>query len=207
LSFGEVYINPRTEQLVSAPPIIQINGSEPFPLYGSVSRGTVKLTNGGLYIKDSNDNLIVKLTSRDGLVADKFKIDLEGNATFAGELKAATGTFGAVSIAEEGSLTIGNNITINNSGITALNNDDQQTLFIDSENGDVFVRGVIREGTIFEDTLTRDINLSGGTRIINYDDDNELPDGQNPNTIMGTFTANVFANGNNISTDPDTEYL
>jgi hypothetical protein len=184
--------------------------------YPEGTRGSALMSNGGIYLKDAEGEVRVKMNGSEGFVGydldnnETFKIDLEGNATFAGELKAASGTFGEVEIAENGSLKVGN-ITINEAGITAVsdlaNPTTTQTLFIDSTNGDVFIRGTIKEGTTFEDTLTRDINVSGGTRIINYDDDNELPDGQNPNTIMSEFTANVFANGNNISTHPDTQYL
>jgi hypothetical protein len=90
--FGEVFIDPRIEQLTSRPPVIQIPGGGVFSLYGEVSPGTATLTNGGLYIKDENDNLRVKLTARDGLVAEKFRIDLDGNATFSGTLAAGVDT-------------------------------------------------------------------------------------------------------------------
>jgi len=90
--FGEVFIDPRVDQLVSRPPVIQIPGGGVFPLYGEVSPGTAKLTNGGLYIKDENDNLRVKLTARDGLVAEQFRIDLDGNAIFSGTLAVGVDT-------------------------------------------------------------------------------------------------------------------
>jgi cytoskeletal protein CcmA (bactofilin family) len=93
LVFGEVYIHPVTEILVSEPFVNQDSEGNDFSIYGDIARGSVKLTNGGIYIKDENNNLRVKLTSRDGLVAQQFKIDLEGNATFAGNLQAAGGTF------------------------------------------------------------------------------------------------------------------
>jgi hypothetical protein len=55
----------------------------------------------------------------DGSVStETFEIDDEGNATFSGALQAATGSFGAVTIDNDGSLTLGN-ITIDNSGINA----------------------------------------------------------------------------------------
>jgi hypothetical protein len=92
LRFGEVYIDPRVDQLVSRPPVIQIPGGGVFPLYGPLAPGTATLTNGGLYIKDENDNLRVKLTARDGLVAEKFRIDLDGNAVFSGTLAVGVDT-------------------------------------------------------------------------------------------------------------------
>jgi hypothetical protein len=55
----------------------------------------------------------------DGSVStETFEIDDEGNATFSGALQAATGSFGAVTIDNTGSLTLGN-IIIDNSGINA----------------------------------------------------------------------------------------
>jgi hypothetical protein len=98
----EAYIDPRIGRLVSRPPVISIIGGGTFLLYGPISPGTAKLTNGGLYIKDENDNLRVKLTARDGLVAEQFQIDLDGNATFGGKLTAgATLSDGTTTIASK----------------------------------------------------------------------------------------------------------
>lgn len=181
------------------------------PVYYLVDKGSAEIKNGGLVIKNEAGEVKIKLNASEGFVAynnenvETVKIDLDGNAKFAGELVAASGTFGEVEIAENGSLQVGN-ITINQAGITAVSDLENpattQTLFIDSTNGDVFIKGTIQEGTVFEDALTREINVSGGTRIINYDADDTLPDGQEPDEIMGTFTANVFRNGQNIS-DPN----
>ena len=111
LALGTVVINPLTEQLVTtAPP-------ELFPIYGNSTIGTAKITNGGFYIKDKDDNLRVALNAKDGFIGYKqnsetgdteetFKIDLNGNATFSGELKAATGTFGNVEIEQDGELIV-----------------------------------------------------------------------------------------------------
>jgi hypothetical protein len=88
IEVNEVYIDPRTQRLVSRPPSWSNGSGGTFSLYGDVVPGSAKLTSGGLYIKDENDVLRVKLTARDGLVAEKFKIDLDGNATFSGTLSA-----------------------------------------------------------------------------------------------------------------------
>lgn len=110
LALGTVVINPLTEQLVTTPP------PELFPIYGNLIIGTAKITNGGFYIKDQNDNLRVALNAKDGFIGYKqnsetgdteetFKIDLNGNATFSGELKAASGTFSGDLSASGGTFT------------------------------------------------------------------------------------------------------
>jgi hypothetical protein len=195
------YINTDSDQITTVIPASLTNAQS---VHG-VNGGSIKIAGSSIYVKDSEGNTALSISAANGISSDNFRIDLDGNAYFGGELEAASGTFGEVEIAENGSLKVGN-ITINQAGIIAVsdlaNPTTTQTLFIDSSNGDVFIRGTIQEGTTFEDALTREINVSGGTRIINYDADNELPDEQEPDEIMGTFTANVFRNGQNIS-DPN----
>lgn len=94
INFNEVFIDPRIERLVSRPPSWSDGSGGTFNLYGDIAPGTATLTSGGLYIKDENDNLRVKLTARDGLVAEQFSIDLDGNATFSGTLAVGVDTTG-----------------------------------------------------------------------------------------------------------------
>ena len=94
ITVNETFIDPTIERLVTTPPSWSDGSGGTFNLYGDIALGTAKFTSGGLYIKDENDNLRVKLTARDGLVAEQFSIDLDGNATFAGHLTANSGTIG-----------------------------------------------------------------------------------------------------------------
>lgn len=73
------------------------------PYYAQAkNKGKAKVSNGGLIIKDDSDIVRIKINATDGFVGYKtesgvttesFKIDLNGNATFAGKLEAATGVF------------------------------------------------------------------------------------------------------------------
>jgi hypothetical protein len=91
---NEIYIDPRIDQLVDYNPTWLDEQGVLFPLYGELAPGTATLTSGGLYIKDEAGKLRVKLTARDGLVAEQFKIDLQGNAVFSGTLAAGIDTTG-----------------------------------------------------------------------------------------------------------------
>ena len=123
LALGTVVIDPLTEQLVTTVP------PELFPIYGNSTIGTAKITNGGFYIKDKDDNLRVALNAKDGFIGYKqnsetgdteetFKIDLNGNATFAGQLEAATGTFSGDLQAAGGTF---NSLTIEQNGELIVN--------------------------------------------------------------------------------------
>jgi hypothetical protein len=103
--FADVYIDAATDQLVTVPPTVDIPGGGTFRIYGGNVPGNAKLSNGGLYITDQFDFLRVSLTGRDGLFAQKFRIDLDGNATFSGDLEAATGTFSGDLSAAGGTFT------------------------------------------------------------------------------------------------------
>lgn len=68
------------------------------PVYYETGAGKVKITDGGIYLKDETDKTRIKIDSRKGITAnngvkDTLRIDLDGNARFAGNLIAATGTF------------------------------------------------------------------------------------------------------------------
>jgi cytoskeletal protein CcmA (bactofilin family) len=58
-----------------------------------ITQGYMNVTPGALVVTNNNRETIITISAGEGIVAEKFKIDLEGNATFAGNLQAAGGTF------------------------------------------------------------------------------------------------------------------
>jgi hypothetical protein len=117
----------------------------------------------------------------DGSVStETFEIDDEGNATFSGALQAATGSFGAVTIDNAGSLTL-SNITIDNSGINATVTEgdpatqvvkfnlDSTTGAITSTSGTIggweIGANTLTGGNIILDSTTDEEKISIGTNI------------------------------------------
>jgi hypothetical protein len=107
VTFNEIFIDPRIDDMVSTPPTWPDDNNGTFELYQGTVPGYVTLASGGIYIKDQNDNLRIKMTARDGLVAQQFQINLQGDATFSGDLQAARGTF-------DGTLTAGAIVVLDN---------------------------------------------------------------------------------------------
>jgi hypothetical protein len=108
MNIGSSFVDTATDTLTTTPP-------DYYSEEEIEARGTAQITNGGLYIKDSEGEVRIKMNALEGLIGYKtdqgtttesFKIDLDGNATFAGELQAASGTFGNVSIIDNGSLSL-----------------------------------------------------------------------------------------------------
>jgi hypothetical protein len=107
---------------------------------------------------DKNGIEIVKTVS--SVSTTTFSVDTDGNAFFAGSLVAATGTFGAVSIASGGSLTLGTfasgtsgDIVITDEGIVARNPSDEETFSVNT-------LGVL---TATGATINGEVNATSGT--------------------------------------------
>lgn len=103
MDIASSFVDTATDTLTTTPPLYYTEQE-------IAARGTAQITNGGLYIKDAEGEVRIKMNALEGLVGFKtdkgvttesFKIDLEGNATFAGRLEAASGTFGEVSVNRE----------------------------------------------------------------------------------------------------------
>lgn len=122
--------------------------TETKPPYYIEEKGAAEITNGSVLVKDSNEQIRIKLSASEGFVAYKteidgsltesVKIDLDGNATFAGNLSAATGTFTGDLVAaggtfngtlqvgatlSDGTTTLNTALTNLNSAITTINTD------------------------------------------------------------------------------------
>jgi hypothetical protein len=56
----------------------------------SITQGYMNVTPGALVVTNNNRETIITISAGEGIVAEKFKIDLQGNATFAGDVEFGT---------------------------------------------------------------------------------------------------------------------